>query len=127
MEMFQLVNNRHSITQEKKSCFYNNHNLNPKHTSSPKSKILNYSWTEVKVNTNTRSTCKMNAAQHKNTMFCTRQMVFELRICSSINLRMTKASISVPSPLSETGLPPLDRSREGEEPFPSMHPTTAAC
>lgn len=28
MEVFQLVNNCHSITQEK-SCFYNNQNLNP--------------------------------------------------------------------------------------------------
>lgn len=29
MEMFQLVNNCHSITREK-SCFYNNQNLNQK-------------------------------------------------------------------------------------------------
>ena len=50
----------------------------------------------------------MNAAQHKK--FCTRSIVFELGIQS-----WNDKSVSVPSPLSETGLPPLYSSREGEE------------
>lgn len=101
--MFQLVKNFYSITQGKK-CSWNIKIWTQTSTFSLKSKILNYSWTEVKVDTNNGSTSKMNAAQHKTLVFCTMWKVFELRIYSNINPRMTKIkSISTPSLWSEQG------------------------
>lgn len=68
------------------------------------------------------------------TMCCTRWVAFELRIHSNIHFRMTKANIRVPSPLSETGLPRLARSGEGEgervctQPLLlAEHPASATC